>query len=723
MKQSHALTFRSYAKRGWLLCIVVSFIVSMGWPLREASAQSAASPYKSVGYFIEWAIYDQDYQVEDIDGSQLTHLNYAFADICWNGRHGNASNEPDNPNKQTWPCKDSGVPTQTGNVPNGAIVLGDPWADVNHDDGIPLEWEDCSKGLCGNFYKLRQLKAQYPHLQTLLSIGGWTWSNRFSDVAADPAARQNFAQSAVHVIRTYGFDGIDIDWEYPVEGGLTGNSERPEDKQNFTLLLQDVRTKLNQAGAEDGRSYLLTIATRANESYLETTEIVQVASLVDWMNVMTYDFHGDWENSTNHNAPLDQDPLAPTTTPGFYTDYAITAYKQAGVPSSKLVLGIPFYGRGWKNCAAGPNQDGQYQACTPDWNGDVAARGTWDNYETGSTGMFDYGDLTANMVNKNGFTRYWNDAAKVPYLYQPSTGTFISYEDLQSISYKTSYIKNQGLGGAMYWDISMDCRTSPKYQCSGDTLLGRVAQDLNITAPSVDELPPTTPANVVVSDTASTSAKLTWTPSQDNVGVVGYDVYLGNALYNTASTHSITLTGLTADTNYTASVVARDAAGNISTPSAPVTFNTLPASADTTPPTTPANLSSTSHTDTTISLSWNASTDNVGVTSYPIYVNGALSASPSGSSTTFTLTGLTKETAYSIQIAAADAAGNQSPLSTAIQVTTDAAPSGPLAWALNTAYSVGQEVSYNGDVYTCRIAHTSLTGWEPPAVPALWVKK
>ncbi|WP_420707444.1 glycosyl hydrolase family 18 protein [Paenibacillus sp. 1001270B_150601_E10] len=818
MIQSNATRAKYQGKRGWLLGIMLCMVLSMVYPSfsSKADAAAAASTYKSVGYFIEWAIYDQNYQVEHIDGSQLTHLNYAFADVCWNGRHGNPSNAKDNPNKQTWPCKDSGVPTQTGNVPNGAIVLGDPWADVNHDDGIPLEWEECSKGLCGNFYKLKQLKAKYPHLKTLLSVGGWTWSNRFSDVAADPTARQNFANSAVNVIRTYGFDGIDVDWEYPVEGGLTGNSARPEDKQNFTLLLQDVRAKLNQAGSEDGRTYLLTIATRANESYLRTTEIAQVASIVDWMNIMTYDFHGDWEQATNHNAPLYSDPHDPSSSTGFYVDYAVKAYKQAGVPSDKIVLGLPFYGRGWKNCAKGPNQDGLYQACTPDYNGDVAARGTWDNYETGSTGMFDYGDLIANMVNKNGYTRYWNDAAKVPYLYQPSTGTFISYEDLESISYKTAYIKSESLGGAMIWDISMDCRTSPKYACSGDTLLGRVTQDLGVGAPSGDQLPPTIPTGVTASNITSSSAQLSWTPSQDNVGVTGYDVYLGNALYVSVASTTATLSGLSPNTSYTVTVKAKDAAGNLSGSSAPAPFTTLPASADTTPPTpptiltsaaitdssvtltwsgatdnvgvaayevyngtnlaatvtgttytvsnlapntaytfqikskdaagntsalskkltistlaendlvpptTPANLASTARTDTTISLSWSPSTDNVGVTSYVIYVNGSQAASTAGTTTSYTLTGLAKVTTYSIQIAAKDAAGNQSPSSTAINVTTESASTGPAAWAPNTAYTVGQEVSYNNVVYVCRIAHTSLTGWEPPAVPALWMKK
>lgn len=93
-------------------------------------ADSQKQDQKIVGYFPSWGIYGRNYQVADIDASKLTHLNYAFADICWNGKHGNPSTHPDNPNKQTWNCKESGVPLQNKEVPNGTLVLGEPWADV-----------------------------------------------------------------------------------------------------------------------------------------------------------------------------------------------------------------------------------------------------------------------------------------------------------------------------------------------------------------------------------------------------------------------------------------------------------------------------------------------------------------------------------------------------------------------------------------------------------------
>ncbi|WP_082926972.1 glycosyl hydrolase family 18 protein [Paenibacillus tuaregi] len=709
------------------LLILSSWTLTLGTGTARAEAGGSSSPssssYKVVGYYTNWGIYDPNYQVENINASKLTHINYAFADLCWNGRHGNPSPDPGNPNPKTWSCTDKGVPTQTGSVPNGAIVLGDPWADVNNSDGVPLEWEECEKGKCGNFYKLQQLKKSNPNLKTLLSVGGWTWSNRFSDVAADPVTRTNFANSAVNIIRTYGFDGIDIDWEYPVSDGLPDNSRRPEDKHNFTLLLQETRAKLSAAGAQDGKAYLLTIASRANESYTQTTEISTIAQILDWINIMTYDFHGDWEQSTNHDAPLYSDPSDPDPNK-LSADYAINAYVNAGVPASKVVLGVPFYGRGWKNCAPGPNGDGQYQACTPDFNGSYIPSGTWDTFETGASGMFDYGDLAANYVGKNGFVRYWNAAAKVPYLYNPASKIFISYEDSQSLTAKTSYIKTRALGGAMVWELSEDCRTSPKYACTGPKLLDQLATELGSSSTPVDTTAPTIPSNLISPSQSSNSITLKWDPSQDNVGVTGYDIYQGNTRLTRTTGTTYTVNGLTPQTSYTFTVKAADAAGNISAASTPLTVSTKAPSADAQAPSAPANLTSSSHTDTTVILQWSASTDNVGVTGYDIYKGSALTGSVSGSTLTYTATGLTAATAYTFTVKAKDAAGNVSAASNAVTVTTDS--SGPVtapAWAPNTAYALNAEVTYNGVVYKCRMAHTSLTGWEPPNVPALWSKK
>ncbi|EFM12506.1 glycoside hydrolase family 18 [Paenibacillus curdlanolyticus YK9] len=763
-------TLFAHTKRSVLVMLAVLLAATLGTIASPAQqSEAAAANYKVVGYFPAWGAYGRTYNVSDIDGSKLTHINYAFADICWNGTHGNP--DPTGPNPVTWSCQD-----EVGNisVPNGTIVLGDPWIDAQK--AYPGDTWD--QPLKGNINQLNKLKQQYTHLKTIISVGGWSWSNRFSDVAATAATRSTFAKSAVAFIRHYGFDGVDLDWEYPVGGGLAGNSVRPDDKHNYTLLLQEIRKELNTAGAADGKSYSLTIASGASPAYASNTELGEIAKSVDWINIMTYDFNGAFNPKSAHNAPLYADPAAVAANipdaSTFNIASAVQGHLNAGVPASKVVLGLPFYGRGWKGCAAGPNGDGQYQTC----NG--APAGTWE------AGSFDYGDLAAKYVNKNGFVRYWNDASKVPYLYQASTGTYISYDDEQSFGYKINYIKSLGLGGGMFWELSSDCRVSPNYSCSGTKLLDVLANGLNgggITPPA-DQTAPTAPGTPSATNVGSTSVTIAWGASTDNVGVTSYDVYRGTTLATTVGGASATISGLTADTTYTFTVKAKDAAGNVSAASAPLTVKTAtsgggttgcsdPAwsattvytvgqravyngivyeakwwtqgdrpdlsgasgvwktigacgtggggTTDTTAPTAPSGLAVTAVTQTSISLAWNASTDNSGsVAGYDVYNGTALVASVTGLNAT--VSGLTAGTTYSFTVKAKDSAGNVSAASAAVSgKTSDAGTTNPSnAWVANHAYKVGDIVTYNGKSYQCLQAHTSLVGWEPATTAALW---
>ena len=149
-------------------------------------------------------------------------------------------------------------------------------------------------------------------------------------MAADEKTRKVFAESTVDFLREYGFDGVDLDWEYPGVETIPGGSYRPEDKQNFTLLLQEVRNALTKAGAEDGKQYLLTIASGASQRYADHTELKKISQILDWINIMTYDFHGGWEPTSNHNAALYKDPNDPAADTKFYVDGAIDVYTNEG---------------------------------------------------------------------------------------------------------------------------------------------------------------------------------------------------------------------------------------------------------------------------------------------------------------------------------------------------------------------------------------------------------
>ncbi|MEK5059603.1 chitinase [Paenibacillus sp. FSL H7-0326] len=695
---------RHAAARVAKLFLGLSMLLSIFIPslaLTSAKAE-AADAYKIVGYYPAWAAYGRTYNVTDIDPTKVTHINYAFADICWNGIHGNA--DPTGPNPVTWSCQDE--KGQTINVPNGTIVLGDPWIDT----GKQFAGDTWDQPYAGNINQLNKLKQINPNLKTIISVGGWTWSNRFSDVAATAATRETFANSAVDFLRKYNFDGVDLDWEYPVSGGLEGNSKRPQDKQNYTLLLSKIREKLNAAEAVDGKDYLLTIASGASPSYVANTELANIASIVDWINIMTYDFNGAWQKISAHNAPLYNDPAAAAAgvpdTSTFNVSAGAQGHLDAGVPASKLVLGVPFYGRGWDGCTQTSN--GQYQTCSGG-----SSVGTWE------PGSFDFYDLEANYINKNGYTRYWNDTAKVPYLYNASNKRFISYDDVESLGHKTAYIKSKGLGGAMFWELSGDRNKTLQNKLKADLSTG------GTTPPPADTTAPSAPANARSTAVTASSVTLAWNASTDNVGVTGYNVYNGANLAATTTGTTATVSSLAANTSYTFTVKAKDAAGNLSAASNAVTVKTSSTTppSDSTAPTVPANLTSTAQTTSSVSLSWAASTDNVGVTGYEVYNGGNLATTVTG--TTATISGLAANTTYTFTVKAKDAAGNLSAASSALSVKTKAETGNPGAspWQANTAYTVGQLVTYNGSTYKCLQAHTSLPGWEPANVPALWQKQ
>jgi len=476
-------THRNFAI-GMVAALILTLFSALGSNVKPANA---ATNYKLVGYYASWAAYARTYNVTDIDPSKMNVINYAFADICWNGVHGNP--DPTGPNPVTWSCQNE--QGQTISVPNGTIVLGDPWIDAQKSFGDD-KWDDPIKG---NLKQLWKLKERNPNLKTVISVGGWTWSNRFSDVAATAATREVFANSAVDFIRKYKMDGVDLDWEYPVSGGLAGNSYRAEDKGNYVLLLQKIREKLNAAGAADGKTYLLTIASGAGPAYIQNNNLSGIAAVVDWINIMTYDFNGAWNTTTGHNAPLYYDPAADgtgLTEPANYNiDKAVTSYLQSGVPASKLVLGMPFYGRGWGGAPSAGN--GQYKVSSG-----ISSTGTWER------GSYDFYDLEANYINKNGYTRYWNNVSKVPYLYNPSNQTYISYDDVESFGYKTSYIKSKGLAGAMFWETSGD---------RNKTLQNKLNTDLGGVVVTPTPTPSTTPTPTATSTpTATPTVTPTATP-------------------------------------------------------------------------------------------------------------------------------------------------------------------------------------------------------------------
>jgi chitinase len=365
-----------------------------------------------VGYFVAWGVYGRNYHVKNIVDSgaaeTLTHINYAFA-----------------------------------NVTNGACAIGDGYADYDRAydaaasvDGQPDTWD--AGALRGSFHQLQKLKAMHPRLRVLISLGGWTWSAGFSAAAA-PAQREAFVRSCIELFITDArwaglFDGIDVDWEYPARCGNTC-SDNPEDTENFTALLAEFRRQLDavRPGLE------LTIAAPAAADKVDAIEVDRIHPHLDAINLMSYDLHGPWEQRTNFHAALRPAAADPDRALGFTTDEAVQLWLDRGTPAAKLVVGLPFYGRGWSGVAA--STDGLYQTAG------AAAAATYE------AGIEDY-EVLAELGAE--FMPFRHEEAQAFWVYSASSGVFWTYDDPISIANKTRYAHERGLGGVMFWELSGD---------------------------------------------------------------------------------------------------------------------------------------------------------------------------------------------------------------------------------------------------------------------------
>ncbi|RRB04968.1 glycoside hydrolase family 18 protein [Larkinella rosea] len=361
--------------------LFVSVLCPFLFVSKPVSGQSKPKKYVLIGY-----VGSGGWKKSDIEAQKLTHINYAFA-----------------------------VPAENGEL-----------APIRARDSV-------------NLATLNSLKALNKDLQILISIGGWGGCRYFSDASLTDASRRKFANSAVSFLKKHKLDGVDIDWEYPDQIG-ENNIFRPVDKQNFTLLLKELRAQLDAQGQKDNRPksrhYLLTAATGGDTAFVHHTELGNAQKYLDFVNIMTYDLYHGNDKKTGHHSPLYQSALSDRSRNS--SDDAVNGHIKAGVPASKIVLGLPFYGRGWT--AVNPVNNGLFQP------------------SSGKHLSPNYYDLAANYINKNGYKRYWDDKAKAPYLWNPESRTFISYADKESMVHKIDYVKSKGLAGAMFWEYTLDLK-------------------------------------------------------------------------------------------------------------------------------------------------------------------------------------------------------------------------------------------------------------------------
>jgi chitinase len=290
------------------------------------------------------------------------------------------------------------------------------------------------------FPQLQQLRALKPGLRIALSIGGYGHSGGFSDAALTADSRRQFAHSCVLFMKASGFDGIDIDWEYPVSGGLAGDVHRPEDKANLTSLISEMRRQLDAQAMVDHTRYLLTMAVPAEQSEYSHLELNKIAGIADWLDVMAYAFRTSSSHTTGFDGPLSAS-AGEKGSADANADAAVRAYLSAGVPDDKLVLGMQLYGRGWKGVA--DIDHGLFQSVSGPTEG-----------TPGLGGVYSYADLTDNYVGR--VPRFWDPEAQEPWLFDAPSGTMITYEDPQPARAKADYVLRNHLLGIAVWQLALD---------------------------------------------------------------------------------------------------------------------------------------------------------------------------------------------------------------------------------------------------------------------------
>ncbi|CCH35424.1 glycosyl hydrolase family 18 protein [Actinosynnema sp. NPDC047251] len=417
--------------------------------------------YAKVGYFVQWGIYGRQFFVKNLDtngsAAKLTHINYAFGNIdpvnltCLHGVTKGTSPNPQDPN-------------QGDGAGDAEADYSRPFSSAQSVDGVAdTGWEP----LRGNYNQLKKLKAKHPHLKVLISLGGWTYSKYFSDVAATDAARKKFVASCVDMylkgnLPTYNaaggpgtaagiFDGIDLDWEWPGAEGHAGNHISPDDKRNNTLLIEEFRKQMDELTKTSGRRYQLTAFTPADRGKIDAGwELGRVAQSMDIFNVQGYDFHGSgsdnsWEpNRTGHQGNLyaDKDDPYPFH---FSVEDTVNAYLEAGVHPRKITVGLAFYGRGWQGVQDG-GKKGEWQSATGAAPGQFAE-------EAGTRG---YSNLLASVPN---CTVVHDEPAVATSCFTGNGGQWWTFDDTWSIQKKTAWMKQRGLLGAMIWEMSGDTGT------------------------------------------------------------------------------------------------------------------------------------------------------------------------------------------------------------------------------------------------------------------------
>ena len=707
----------------------------------EEVRETQVAPYRNVMYYGDWSIWggEGNFYPKDIPADQITHLNFAFLDF------------------------DS----------NGDLEFTDTDAAVGAPVGqTGVQWNSASSGILN---AIQDLRGKNPNMKIGVSLGGWSKSGDFSEVAADPVKRQNLVENVTRFIKYTNMDFVDVDWEYPADvrqPDLVDNvndegtpNAVPEDKENYIILLNEIRESIDEQSEELGKTYELSVALPASQSKLSSgIDIDGLFEVVDFANIMTYDMNGGWGDRSGHHTALYGNPADPNYDQGLSVDQTVQFLREEGAPAEKIVIGAAFYTRGWHEVAEGndPLLPGLFQTAEQsNRNADLTATYGAKNKSPlvvgdggRAGGVWPYRNIPDLISATSGLTEYWDDVAKAPYMYSTETGEFFSFDNERSIGYKTQYVQEEELGGVISWMQSQDKETTSTKR---DELTNAIKEGLFGNTPL--------PQHEIVSTPLDISVDIT--PYTEN-NVSGYEITLTNneTLIETstvlsaveAAQKTVKLPKLMLELNSNETLTSGNfKAGDVTTTNGMVTVDlatvydgrelasgasydfrlqsdtsqvsvdhidtiTLsqrigtdgieinhqvifgveaPDPSDVEAPSIPTNVVATTINATEVTLNWTASTDNQRVAGYFVYRDGQLVGQPRTPS--FTDTGLAPDTQYTYTVKAFDASNNVSAASQPVIVRTleDSVP-GYAAWDASTVYLMGDRVTHLGNAYRAK---------------------
>nr|AAD31762.1 chitinase precursor [Hyphantria cunea nucleopolyhedrovirus] len=381
-------------------------------------------------YFVEWGVYGRNFPIDKVPLPNLSHLLYGFIPICG----GDGLNDA----LKTIPGSFEALQRSCKGRADFKVAIHDPWAAIQKPQKGVSAWNEPYKG---NFGQLMAAKLANPHIKILPSIGGWTLSDPFYFMH-DAENGNVFVDSVKEFLQVWKFfDGVDIDWEFPGGKGANpalGNGER--DAHTYIILLQELRSMLDDLQLQTGKTYVLTSAISAGHDKIAVVQYEAAQKYLDKIFLMSYDFKGAWSNTDlGYQTTL----YAPSWNPDelYTTDHAVKLLTSQGVASDKIIVGIAMYGRGWTG-VAGYDGDNFFSGTA---KGPIS--GTWEN------GVVDYRQIKNEL---NTYLYRFDTAAKAAYAFNSAKGDLISFDSVDSVLAKSVYVEQNNLGGVFAWEIDAD---------------------------------------------------------------------------------------------------------------------------------------------------------------------------------------------------------------------------------------------------------------------------